>query len=1154
MSSFSRQLFLGSIAVSAISVSAFANVPNLDNQNYFWPLLPRMTGMGLFGDDTTLSGDGMAAVWGNQNHILFVDAQAKTAFNTDWFGGIGAGFRNIINDQQILGGYVFVDRSVSPYNNEFWFISPGLETLGSVFDFHINGYFPTSNKKQYGITDWADNFGIYNYVWFQGHNQYDILMQQDEEVGWGADAELGTAIPGTRNTRFYVGGYHFNFDDASNINGVAGRLEIPINRYLALTARDSYDNLQHNTFMAGVKINLGGVNVHPRDPHQAIQERILDPIERNLATLGQGTAVPIQNVLTPVNIPVPPPTPVPPPSQLERNNIWFFTADPTATLTETTIDINSCTFEHPCTRSDFTQPTINSINSLAATDSRIAPILSTSPSFYLAPDHYDALNETSPLELNNDWIFGRTADFIAPLQLATLVGSLSFSGNNNLLDHMIVINSEPYPQPYGVLLHPDSSLLITHTRIGIGDPILVGTPLSGSYPTAIHMQDATLQISDQSEIFAQAENAAAIGIHAEDSQTTGSTIGIKDSFIQANSTIDTLPVDPIFLMAAGIRSNDTNGTGTTNVNISLSNTQIEVLGFAEVGDNLSQFIRITGIDAASPINSMDLPTSTVNIHLNNSSIFTHGVFNISHLLMETTAMAVGGSHQDIDLINHSSLTANDELGTGTSKFVAGLMLRTAGVANILLNNSTIETHLNNLQPEADSSSEFLTNSGIFINSQFDQVSINLLNESLIQANITSTITNPGGFYFANTYGIDWIGGFGKAGKAKVNDIPLKTFNVYMQDSSIETNTNIDTMLYQASQVVTDTAGILSPRSGTLNNFSLTMQNSSISSTQSFESSELLDTIGTNNIGVYADADIVNIEMNGESLINAATSFSLNTTDFFGGLLHSNISTTGLELSHPQGMSNTLVLNNSSEIKGMNNFSMEFGANVQSNEITTNAIYAEIAGTFSNTMELNDSSRLYASTLFNSQISTVLQDSPSINTNGLYIHSDTLDSMISLNNNSSIVANITFNNSVDGSPNGTAIANTTLKSKGIIFEANTATSNDLYLNDSSFIDVSTKTNALPNNILFDRTLGYAAGIVNLAPTLNVVTDNTDIVRIKVLSSLVGIFDAGGNTETAYGIDNIALSLNTNLNTAPNTNFDVIANTAGVGTKNQKDINP
>src|SRR6202041_1514182 len=138
-------------------------------------------------------------------------------------------------------------------NQTFWFVAPGIETLGPVWDLRFNGYAPISSSHVLTSSGFADEFGDYSYVQFIGHNQYDAYISNFQAVGWGLDGEVGRVVPHTQNLRVYVGGYHFQFDhDSGNpLNGFAGRVESPLSKYITVSVRDSYDNQRNNTVEAG---------------------------------------------------------------------------------------------------------------------------------------------------------------------------------------------------------------------------------------------------------------------------------------------------------------------------------------------------------------------------------------------------------------------------------------------------------------------------------------------------------------------------------------------------------------------------------------------------------------------------------------------------------------------------------------------------------------------------------------------------------------------------------------------------------------------------------------------------------------------------------------------------------------------------------------
>lgn len=589
---------LRSITLSISGLLAFfptmgfaQNQPVSFEPTQVFPLVPRITALGMAGDAEVVWGDGMVPFWGNPNEVAYIDAQGKTAFESSWVGSLGIGFRSVYQDESIIGAYVFVDRNISENDNEFWFVSPGIEALSNTWDFRANGYIPTSSKQKSAGTGFASSFGDSEFVVEEGHTESDVLVSQTEEVDWGADAEIGHTVPVVPGLRAYVGGYHFQVQNSDAINGLAGRLELPFNRYLGLTVRDSYDNQQHNTIEAGVKITLGGVNLHPTHFNQPIQERILDPIERNLATLGEGTAEPVTALLTPISGETP-----------ERNNIWYFSPSASGNFDNT---INTCTAEAPCINTNFTQATVDGINTLVAMSDDInTNILSTSPSFYLAPGAY-TLTVGDPLRLNNDWIWGRSNDFTTSQLAATLTGGLTISGNNNRLN-TIILQSDGI-QNLGILLNPNGFLSIEGSKIGT-------EIASTSYHTAIEATSADLQISAFNGLASQ------ITAYGNDGQPvtailgTSSILGIADSNVLANSEI-------------------TSGTTVAAINQNVTALNVIAAPLVQIiGSNIKATAHLYGDQ------NFDNSSMATGIYINNSQL------TVSNSTVDAEAEVTGTNH------------------------------------------------------------------------------------------------------------------------------------------------------------------------------------------------------------------------------------------------------------------------------------------------------------------------------------------------------------------------------------------------------------------------------------------------------------------------------------------------------------------------------
>ena len=172
-------------------------------------------------------------------------------------GSIGGGYRQVTSADNILGGYFFVDSNFTPNNNTFVTLSPGIESIGKVWDFHANAYIPVGNHKvtvKYITAFQQNNF---SHETFLGHQEFSPLYKTAEMTGAGLDAEVGYTLPWLNNLHAFVGGYFFSMpQQITNIKGAAGSIEYSVNQHLTVEAADTYDNLNNNTFRLGIRFSF----------------------------------------------------------------------------------------------------------------------------------------------------------------------------------------------------------------------------------------------------------------------------------------------------------------------------------------------------------------------------------------------------------------------------------------------------------------------------------------------------------------------------------------------------------------------------------------------------------------------------------------------------------------------------------------------------------------------------------------------------------------------------------------------------------------------------------------------------------------------------------------------------------------------------------
>lgn len=255
-------------------IKPFAELPAL----YLW---------GYGGAHTIGEGQGLVPLMSsNQTKNFYLLAEGKETANTAaHYFGAGVGYRQVVNNNRIFGGYLVVDDNFTDHlaDKDFVILNPGIETLGNIWDFRMNGYFPLGSKNWDTGTHLED-------ITFEGHDEAADVYDDRAFIGNGVDAEIGAKIPKLDSLKIFVGGYYFDQEDTDSITGASGRLEFKVNNYLTLEARDTQDNLNNNKALIGVRISLGGVK---NKGENGISDRLLDPVVHNLATAAEGNSVPI---------------------------------------------------------------------------------------------------------------------------------------------------------------------------------------------------------------------------------------------------------------------------------------------------------------------------------------------------------------------------------------------------------------------------------------------------------------------------------------------------------------------------------------------------------------------------------------------------------------------------------------------------------------------------------------------------------------------------------------------------------------------------------------------------------------------------------------------------------------------------------------------
>ncbi len=660
-------------------------VPAFAEENYqgdiSLPLPPRLSLEATSGDNTFGEGDAMFPLWGNTEHIFYGDIGAKYGDDSAWFASMGVGGRKVIYNDTIFGAYFFIDYNKTPNANYFTVFNPGIEFMTTQWDGHLNGYLPTGQQSaSTGVFTTGSSLG-FNTTSFAVHTQYDAVFGLLEDVGPGFDLEVGHTFNTSswlKKTRVFGGGYYFTPHYTSNINGIEAGFEIPLNyKWASVEVRDSYDNLNHNTFLLTLKLTLGGLD---QSENFDIHDRMLDQIPRHLGNLNNGDGIPSQKAFVNTGNTV-----------VVRDNIWFFT-DGTPTPVE---GFQSCTFEHPCM--GLAQSQIDAVN-----------VLASNANFYFAPGVYDNPDGGSGFNFSNGQnIFGRTSDFT---QLATgdnrplINDTIILNGNNNIYNIRVNGHSIEQLDAGGGTQPHQVGLLNTATSNGIvniyNSDINQTSTTDNGISVANNSNSGSLNIYNSS-ITSSVTFPGSVGIgvgNLHNSELNLFNLTITNSATDTGDSSSSL----------GIVNNEAGLINITNTSINASMTHggilAGILSNSTLGGGLGT-ITVTGSNIA--INGSD--ATLISGILNRAN---NGTSNSAHIniLQSTISLISNTAGSGISTSGNGTVNVNSSIINNTSDndIITGISIASSSTVNY--QNTTIS-----INPSGSASGTPTQNSGGTLN-------------------------------------------------------------------------------------------------------------------------------------------------------------------------------------------------------------------------------------------------------------------------------------------------------------------------------------------------------------------------------------------------------------------------------------------------------
>ncbi len=612
------------------------------------PDMPRVYSIGSYNDKLFGYLDNLFPIISTNNQLAYTDLIAKGGIQRGYLLSVGGGERYVIANENILGGYVFIDRDQQYAETFGWSFHPGIELITNQWDFHLNGYLPFQKSK---LSQQENGLTIFSF-----HQQYDGILNTYSQFAKGIDAIVGLRIPHFKYSRIYGATYLYNYRNAENIHGVEFGIETPLSKYVSLVVRDSYDDFNKNEFNLGFSITLGDV---PEMNKHVARDRILEPVRHFMGTLNQGTGTPVQTYQEIVR------------GNLVRDNIWFF--DPnSSTLFNPANGTQNCTFEHPCSGSSFSQTTVDSINTLAP-----------NPNLYIDTGTINFAGQFISIP-NGTNIFGRTNNFAQSATGSTrplLQGTLLLNGNNTL-DSLRIAGSDlvipGFGGVHGGIVSPSAAngaITLSNLDVSVSssNTDAIAVDLRSTSVVTITNSQFSSNVSSATDDFAIAlslgSNVTSANIsnsifNAVNTGAAGSAQGIdisgNDVVTINSSTINVSNLNGTTGIAddstIGILLNDNSTLVMNNSTLNTSqqgglrdSSGIKLVNTSTATINNSTF-NIQANQAAGSANATDILAGTGGVTFNNSTITVTNPLGVAQLdkdqastLNNTTATCNGGA-------------------------------------------------------------------------------------------------------------------------------------------------------------------------------------------------------------------------------------------------------------------------------------------------------------------------------------------------------------------------------------------------------------------------------------------------------------------------------------------------------------------------------
>lgn len=239
----------------------------------------------------------------DERTLLFADLRTRMDDNESREGNFGVGLRHMLEGDWNLGAYGYFDRRRSEFQNYFNQVTLGAEALSLDWDLRANAYIGIGDRRRV-LDDRTTGGGttaslVGSTVMVSVADTTRSVIEERSLSGF--DAEIGWRVPvfdpeqGV-NLRIYGGGYSFSADQAPDVAGPRGRLELTLDQVPGLWAGARLTlggEVQHDDprgtqgfLSARLRIPLGGGTEASRLTAQ--ERRMTDPVVRDIDVVTSG--------------------------------------------------------------------------------------------------------------------------------------------------------------------------------------------------------------------------------------------------------------------------------------------------------------------------------------------------------------------------------------------------------------------------------------------------------------------------------------------------------------------------------------------------------------------------------------------------------------------------------------------------------------------------------------------------------------------------------------------------------------------------------------------------------------------------------------------------------------------------------------------------